>query len=131
MSPRRSPLTIAGGLLVAAATLLGLLVGATPASAADFTVTSAADDGAGSLRQAIADANASAGADTVAVAPGLGTIALASTVTITDALTIVGGGVTITRLGNFDMVQIELAVAGRVTLESLNFAANFDTSPAT
>src|SRR5690242_10143101 len=37
-----------------------------------FTVTSAADSGPGTLRQAILDANAAAGADTVAFAVGGG-----------------------------------------------------------
>lgn len=47
-------------LLVA---LLPFLAG--PAGAATFTVTTTADDGAGSLRQAVADANATAGADRI------------------------------------------------------------------
>ncbi len=43
------------------------------AVAATFTVTTAADSGAGSLRQAILDANANAGADTIAFdIPGSG-----------------------------------------------------------
>ena len=62
-----------------AAAALSLL--ALPLSAATFTVTTNADAGAGSLRQAITDANGAAGADTIAFAiPGTGphTIALAS-----------------------------------------------------
>ena len=46
-------------------TLFFLALGAS-VSAATFTVTTAADSGAGSLRQAILDANASPGADTIA-----------------------------------------------------------------
>ena len=42
-----------------------LLAVATPTSAATFTVTNTADAGAGSLRQAILDANANAGADLI------------------------------------------------------------------
>ena len=54
------------------------------------TVTTAADSGAGSLRQAILDANAAAGPDTVTVAgPGL-SIVLASEIDIDDDVTIVG-----------------------------------------
>jgi Right handed beta helix region/S-layer homology domain len=45
--------------------LLGFCVGAT-ASAATFTVTNTADSGAGSLRDAITQANTAAGADTIA-----------------------------------------------------------------
>jgi hypothetical protein len=42
-----------------------VLAGAAPASAATFTVTNAADSGGGSLRQAILDANAAVGPDTI------------------------------------------------------------------
>ncbi len=67
---------------------------AAPLPAATFTVTTNADSGAGSLRQAITDANAAAGADTIAFAiPGTGphTIALASALPqITQPLTIDG-----------------------------------------
>ena len=45
--------------------LAALWLAATTLSAATFTVTSASDSGAGSLRQAITDANANPGADTI------------------------------------------------------------------
>jgi hypothetical protein len=54
---------------------------AAPLAAGTFTVTNTNDTGAGSLRQAILDANAAAGADTIVFAiPGSGvhTIAPAS-----------------------------------------------------
>lgn len=64
------------------------------ATAATFTVTSTLDAGAGSLRQAILDANAAAGADTIAFAiPGAGPhrIAVASSLPgITGPVTIDG-----------------------------------------
>ena len=64
------------------------------AFAATFTVTSIADSGAGSLRQAITDANNSAGADTIAfniVGSGVHTIVPASALpTITGPVTING-----------------------------------------
>ena len=65
-----------------------------PASAASFAVTNLDDTGAGSLRDAIAAANGSAGADVITFAPGLtGTITLGSgQLTITDSLEIVGPG---------------------------------------
>ena len=67
---------------------------AASASATTFTVTSTADSGAGSLRQAILDANANPGADTIAfsvVGSGVHTIAPASPLpTITDPVTIDG-----------------------------------------
>jgi hypothetical protein len=43
-----------------------LLLAAPPAAAVTFTVTTTADSGAGSLRQAIDDANATVGSDTIA-----------------------------------------------------------------
>src|SRR5262245_17447304 len=63
------------------------------ASAATFTVTTTGDSGAGSLRQAILDANANPGTDTIAFAiPGSGvrTIAVGSALTITEAALIDG-----------------------------------------
>lgn len=51
----------------------GTLILASTASSATFTVTNTADSGAGSLSQAIDDANSNAGADTIAFnIPGLG-----------------------------------------------------------
>jgi IPT/TIG domain/S-layer homology domain len=71
-----------------------LLPPATVAWSGTFTVTTTADSGAGSLRQAILDANANAGADTIAFnIPGAGvhTITLSSFLpSITDPLTIDG-----------------------------------------
>src|SRR5437868_13649817 len=52
-----------------------------PLAAATFTVINTNDSGAGSLRQAILDANANAGADTIAFAipgPGVHTISPAT-----------------------------------------------------
>lgn len=67
---------------------------ASGAAATTFTVTNLADAGPGSLRQAVLDANASAGADDVAFAPGLsGTIALTSgEIAISDPLVVNGPG---------------------------------------
>jgi hypothetical protein len=47
------------------ALLCAISLSAISLSAATFTVTSTADSGAGTLRQAIIDANAAAGADTI------------------------------------------------------------------
>lgn len=65
------------------------------AQAATFTVTTLADSGSGSLRVAIASANASAGTDVVRFQPGLaGTITLAGgEIRIADALSIEGPGI--------------------------------------
>src|SRR5437660_4418381 len=55
----------ASGLIIRFAFLIGLFAAVQPARAAIFTVTNTGDSGAGSLRQAIADANALAGDDTI------------------------------------------------------------------
>lgn len=82
-----------------------------PAFAATFTVTNLADSGAGSLRQAIIDANNLAGADTITVQVGVsGSVALLSNLSITEAVTIDTG---LTISGNFG---IDIATAGVVTL---------------
>ncbi len=57
MAPRTARLAIAGLVLAAAAAL--------PAGADTYTVTTTADSGAGSLRQAITDANGHSGADDI------------------------------------------------------------------
>ncbi len=78
--------------LLLAGSLLGSLALATTASAATFTVTNTADSGAGSLRQAIADANGAAGVDTVSIS-ATGTITLTSgEITITESVIVNGPG---------------------------------------
>ena len=98
-------------------------VGVTPAHAATFTVTNLNDSGAGSLRQAVIDANAAAGADTINFAPSLGTatIALASMLPdITDdaGLTIDGDN-RITLSGNDSVQVLYVGVAGILTLQNI------------
>lgn len=84
-----------------------------------FTVTNTADDGAGSLRQAIFDANASAGADHIAFnIPGEGvqTIApLSALPTITDTVTIDGytqHGAIMGQLGTAQPPQLMIELTG-------------------
>lgn len=63
------------------------------AFAATYTVTTVSDSGAGSLRAAVASANAASGTDTIRFAPGLGgTIQLASEILIADSVAIEGPG---------------------------------------
>ena len=73
---RRKVVVITG---TAAAVAGPLVVGAGTADAAAFNVTNLNDSGAGSLRQAIADANSAGGADVITFQAGLsGTITLTS-----------------------------------------------------
>lgn len=76
-------------LPAAAALLAALVISVVPAHAAAFTVTNLDDSGPGSLRQAILDANANPGADTIGFSVS-GTIALTS-----GELLVTGGGLTI------------------------------------
>ena len=64
--------------------------------AATFRVTTNADSGSGSLRQAVLDANKTPGeADEIQIDAGVEVITLASEVNISDSLIIKGGGVTV------------------------------------
>ena len=64
--------------------------------AATFRVTTNADSGPGSLRQAVLDANKTPGdADVIKIDAGVGVITLASEVNISDPLIVEGGGVTV------------------------------------
>jgi parallel beta-helix repeat protein len=71
---KRRPVHVAAALLSTLLASLALVIGtAGTAHAATFTVTNTADEGPGSLRQAIDEANFAAGADTIAFnIPGAG-----------------------------------------------------------
>ncbi len=84
------------------------------------TVTNIDDSGTGSLRQAILDANASPGADTIDFSVS-GTILLASPLEITDTLTIDGAGQAVTISGNHS-VQV-MKVSGVPALPELKLNA--------
>ncbi len=74
----------------ALAIAVALALGTGSAGAATFTVTSADDAGPGTLRDAVAAANGTAGADVIEFAAGLGDIVLQSQITILETLQIVG-----------------------------------------
>lgn len=79
---------IGAGAAVSAVSAVGATVlFAPPASGATFSVTNTNDDGAGSLRQAVEDADANAGPDTITFAPAVtGTITLTTgEISIDDA----------------------------------------------
>ena len=97
VGPRRrlTKVLAAGSLLVVAARPWpGPLPGAAHlAPASPFTVTNLNPSGPGSLLQAVQDANANPGSDTIAFSAGLhGTIALTTTLQVTDTVDIQGPG---------------------------------------
>jgi len=87
-------------VLVALAAFAAAMSRPPQARAATFVVSHTGDSGPGSLREAITNANAAAGADTITFGVG-GTILLASTLpNVADALTVDGTGQTVTVDGN-------------------------------
>jgi PKD repeat protein len=95
---KRSPVRVAqcavrGALLLLLLTSLFPAAAPAPAHAAAFTVTTTADSGPGSLRQAILDANANPGADTITFA--IGATGSQQTLQPTSALPIITAPVTL------------------------------------
>ena len=117
---RKRTRAMARGLAVGA-----VLAGAGPAAAATFTVTNTNDSGPGSLRQALIDANAAAGADDIAF-----TVVPPATISLLSALPQVTGPLTINGLGasnltirrdpgagaNFGIFDIAASAAPQVTI---------------
>lgn len=92
------------------------------ASAATFVVSNKNDAGVGSLRQAVADANALTGADTISFASGLrGTILLTSgQLDVTDDLTISGPGRGAIKISGGGQSRLfEVAAGGSLNVSSL------------
>ena len=110
-------------VLLALLALTFSAVGVTPARAAAFTVTNLTDSGAGSLRQAVMDANTAAGADAITFAPSLGTATIMLTSTLPDITD--GAGLTIdgdnriTLSGNDSVQVLYVGVAGILTLRNI------------
>lgn len=91
---------------------------------ATFTVTTLANTGGGSLRDALTQANTATGADVIDFQPGLaGTITLDSQINITDAVTIQGpgsGNLTVSGNNAVRVFNINTTTAGAaVTLSGL------------
>lgn len=97
-----------GPLSAGAALALGLGLNPAGAQAASFEVTNLEDSGAGSLRQAIADANAMPGADVITFQAGLsGTITLTSgQLEITDSLDLQGPGAELLSVSGNDASRV-------------------------
>jgi hypothetical protein len=106
--------------------LLGLFGGGlaiTPAArAATLTVATTADSGAGSLRQAILDANASPGADQITIT-ATGSLTLASALpAITDDLSIVGPGMAQLTISGANQFRVFFVQSGTIRLADLTIA---------
>jgi hypothetical protein len=98
-----------------------------------FTVTNLNDSGPGSLRAAIASANAAPDADTVAFAPGLAgqTVGLTSVgdaddggsaLAVVAPVTVAGNGQVITRLGPANFRLFNVAAGASLTLQNLTLS---------
>ena len=107
--------------------ILTTLLAATPVAAANFTVTNTDDSGPGSLRQAILDANATMGLDTIAFnIPGAGVHTISPLTAldyltdpvVIDGYTQPGSGVNTDPVGTNAILLIELdgSVAGGIGL---------------
>jgi hypothetical protein len=106
-----------------AATSAAAAIGASGADAATFNVTNLDDTGAGSLRNAITQANADPAADTITFQSGLsGTIPVNGEMTISEDLTIQGPGAsTITLDGGGNDRIIEATSQKDVSISGLTF----------
>ncbi len=100
---------------VALGFLLSLCIAVSPATAATITVTSTGDSGAGTLRQAIADASPG---DTIDFSV-TGTITLASQLGIGQNLTIAGPGADQLTISGNDSVRIFDLSGGTVSMSGL------------
>ena len=104
-----------------------IMLGASGAHAANFTVANKNDSGDGSLRAAIAAANAAAGADTISFGAGVGNpILLKSALpTLSGALTINGPGVTNLSVARDSTAQFRIfttATGSTVTIAGLSIS---------
>jgi uncharacterized repeat protein (TIGR01451 family) len=119
--PTALALATFGALLV----LLGLLWAAQPVQAADFTVSSTADDGSGgTLREAIEAANANAEADLIEFSV-IGDIILTEPLTITSDIEIRGSNA-ITISGNTAYRILRVEPGGIVALSDIRLVDGFD-----
>jgi hypothetical protein len=118
-------------LLVAGLALAGVVLTAGPASANSFEVSTSADSGAGSLREAIDNANSNPGDDTITFQSGLGDIVITSApLLVTEGVTFDGPGsseLSIVRNGSFSLFTVNIAntaTAFDVTFNGLDFIGN-------
>ncbi len=113
--------------MIVMAAMIGVSVGGRRVQGAapmTFTVTSLNDSGAGSLRQAILDANANAGPDTITFELGVtGTITLMTgQLVITDDLKITGPGATSLTVSGNDAFRVFTIDSVTVTISGLTIS---------
>ena len=118
--------------LAALAGVLGVFFVAGGAHALTYTVTNTANSGAGSLRQAVLDANANPGADIIAFGPAVtGKITLASQIAITEAVTINGPGAKVLTVSGNNVTRViniddgNLVADSPVTISGLTLADGY------
>ena len=117
-------------LLTALLTLAVILVqfgpGTSVARAAGYVVTNLDDSGAGSLRDAIEQANANPGLDTIDFDSALngGTITLATQLTVTDDLIVQGPGADQLTISGGDVTRV-IQNASNLTIAGLTIANGF------
>lgn len=104
--------------ICSALAVVGLVTFTSQLQAATFTVTTNADSGAGSLRDAVAQANTAAGADIIVFASGVTNVVLSSQIDITDVLTITGNGTAATVVSGNNATRI-FNTSSPLTLNSL------------
>ncbi|MDR0653783.1 MAG: hypothetical protein LBG12_10845, partial [Synergistaceae bacterium] len=112
-------------LLTSAWVGLWIFGGAGMTEAANFTVTSGANEGAGSLRQAVLNANANNEADVIDIASSVKEIDLSSAIAITGDVRVNGAGATVkgwTKTRLFDVS------GGTVTFDRLTFTDGYTLS---
>jgi len=98
------------------------------AGAATFTVTNLSDRGPGSLRQAVIDANAQAGADTIKFASGVtGSLPIVNTIKITDDLELVGPGADQITVSGIGATLFQTNATATVTISKLKLTDGWNS----
>jgi hypothetical protein len=100
--------------------IAALIISSTPALAANFSVTNANDSGAGSLRQAITDANASAATPhTITINPNLDIRLLSALPIVTRSLTLNSHNSTLIRIPAAGFLRFSALFGGSFTMNSV------------
>src|SRR5688572_12309992 len=94
--------------------------------AANFSVTNGNDSGAGSLRQALADAEAAAGADTITIDTTLPIVLGGTELNVNSEVEIIGNHSTIDAAGQSRVFQVTSSGAGCVTFRGLRITNGSD-----